>query len=172
MAKKRDHAEKIPALCRIHSIPEPAREHEFVPGRKFRFDAAWPAHRVAVEIHGGEWIGGGHSRGHVFSADQEKMRHAALLGWRVLPFTGEDLAKYQGMVVACIRAALSAENHPITNALNNTGDLTARERVGLAHEAFAEMARASADRRERLNKARKKRAKKKAAQFADGKKLE
>ena len=44
-------------------IPAPVTELKFHPSRKFRFDYAWPEHRVAVEINGGAWSGGRHTRG-------------------------------------------------------------------------------------------------------------
>jgi len=34
-------------------LPEPVVEHLFEVGRKFRFDFAWPAQRVALEVQGG-----------------------------------------------------------------------------------------------------------------------
>lgn len=62
-------------------------EYVFAPPRKWRFDFAWPSRMVAVEIEGGTWINGGHSRGSAFEKDAEKYNTAALLGWKVLRFT-------------------------------------------------------------------------------------
>lgn len=72
--------------CRQLGLPEPEREHKFHPTRKWRFDAAWINHRVAVEIDGGVFCGGRHTRGVGFEKDCEKLNTAALLGWVVLRF--------------------------------------------------------------------------------------
>lgn len=66
--------------------PEPEREHKFHPKRRWRFDFAWPALRVAAEIEGGTWINGRHNRGTGFEKDCEKYNAAALAGWTVLRF--------------------------------------------------------------------------------------
>ena len=38
---------------------------------------------IAVEIEGGVWIGGRHTRGKGFLRDIEKYNEAAAMGWRV-----------------------------------------------------------------------------------------
>ena len=35
---------------RANDLPAPEREHKFHPKRKFRFDFAWPAQMLAVEV--------------------------------------------------------------------------------------------------------------------------
>jgi hypothetical protein len=64
-----------------------SREHRFAPPRRWRFDFAWPAQRIALEIEGGSWAGGRHVRGRGYEADCEKYSEAALRGWRVLRAT-------------------------------------------------------------------------------------
>jgi hypothetical protein len=68
-------------------LPAPIREHRFAPPRRWRFDYAWPAHRLALEVEGGTWSGGRHVRGRGYEADCEKYNAAALLGWTVLRVT-------------------------------------------------------------------------------------
>ena len=34
------------------------QEYRFHPARRWRFDVAWPAQRIAVEVDGGQWIPG------------------------------------------------------------------------------------------------------------------
>ena len=63
------------------------REHRFHPERRWRFDFAWPAQLVALEVEGGTWIAGRHNRGSGFAADCEKYNAAAIAGWRVLRVT-------------------------------------------------------------------------------------
>lgn len=67
-------------------IPLPVREWRFHPLRKWRFDFAWPTQKVAVEVEGGIYSNGRHTRGSAFEADAEKYNTAALMGWRVFRF--------------------------------------------------------------------------------------
>jgi very-short-patch-repair endonuclease len=72
---------------------QPVREHEFCPGRKWRFDFAFlnvpklGGGSLAVEIEGGTRSGGRHSRHAGYSSDIEKYNTASLMGWTVLRFT-------------------------------------------------------------------------------------
>ena len=68
-------------------------EYRFHPRRRWRFDFAWPSVKIAVEIDGGAYTRGRHTRGKGFEADCEKMNAAALLGWRVLRFTPQMLER-------------------------------------------------------------------------------
>ena len=82
------HAEYLLLLhLRAAGLPEPQTEYRFAPPRRWRFDFAWPAAMLAVEVEGGSWIAGRHVRGRGFEADCEKYNAATLLGWRILRFT-------------------------------------------------------------------------------------
>jgi very-short-patch-repair endonuclease len=72
--------------CRLIGLPDPCVELKFHPTRRWRFDAAWPHAKIAVEIDGGVFLPGGgrHSRGAGYRADCEKYAEAAILGWRVI----------------------------------------------------------------------------------------
>jgi len=72
---------------RLTGIPAPAREYRFHPRRRWRFDFAWPLHRIAVEVDGGIYCRGRHVRGAGFEKDAEKRNAAVMAGWRVLHFT-------------------------------------------------------------------------------------
>ena len=85
-------------------LPRPEREHRFAPPRRWRFDFAWPARRIAAEVEGGTWSRGRHVRGRGFEADCEKYNAAALAGWRVLRFTGAMVE--DGRALATIEEAL------------------------------------------------------------------
>jgi hypothetical protein len=65
------------------------REFRFHETRRWRFDFAWPAKKIAAEVHGGIWLGksGGHTSGKGRARDMEKINEAAVLGWRVLELT-------------------------------------------------------------------------------------
>jgi very-short-patch-repair endonuclease len=72
------------AFCASMGIARPVAEHRFHPTRRWRFDYAWPEHRIALEVEGGIWTGGRHTRGAGFLGDMVKYNEAAALGWRVL----------------------------------------------------------------------------------------
>ena len=74
-------------LCTLHRFPEPEPEYRFHRVRRWRFDFAWPEHKVALEIEGGVWTRGRHVRPHGFLRDIEKYNWATALGWRVLRAT-------------------------------------------------------------------------------------
>lgn len=80
-------------------------EYRFSPPRRWRFDWAWPACRVAVEIDGGQWAarGGRHNS----DKDREKLNAAAAGGWRVLRFSGAMLAADPAGCIEQVQAALS-----------------------------------------------------------------
>ncbi len=77
--------------CRIHGLGRPIPEFRFDPNRRWRFDWAWPAQMVALEIDGGAYSQGRHTRGKGFIKDQEKLNEAALLGWLVLRTVPDDV---------------------------------------------------------------------------------
>lgn len=83
-AKQKAFQEGMEGWCRSAGFPNPVFEHRFHADRKWRFDIAFPDRKVAVEIHGGLFRFGHHSRGKGFLDDREKMGEAQRLGWKVL----------------------------------------------------------------------------------------
>jgi len=84
---------------RALGVPEPEREYMFAKKameRNWRLDFAWPEHMLAVELQGGIWNRGRHSRGAGYIADCEKANAAVLLGWRLLRFTRESVEDGSG----------------------------------------------------------------------------
>jgi hypothetical protein len=73
--------------CGVVGLPKPEREVRFSPPRRWRFDYAWPEYKVALEIEGGAWTKGRHTRGAGFIKDMEKYSEAAIMGWCVLRLT-------------------------------------------------------------------------------------
>lgn len=72
--------------CHAYRL-EPTREHQFCD-RKWRFDFAWPAQKIAVEVEGGTSFGRSrHSKGAGFERDAEKYNRAAREGWVVLRYS-------------------------------------------------------------------------------------
>ena len=68
-------------------------EHKFHDTRKWRIDFAIVDQKIGIEIDGGVWSGGRHTRGNGFVEDMEKYNAAVTLGWVILRFTPQDLNK-------------------------------------------------------------------------------
>jgi len=90
---------------RAHKLPEPVREYRFAAKhvgigkglgirleaaglRDWRFDFSWPDLMLAVEVEGGTWISGAHTRGGGFERDCIKYGSAQLMNWAVYRCTG------------------------------------------------------------------------------------
>jgi hypothetical protein len=71
------------AACDAIGLARPVAEHEFALPRGWRFDYAWPAHKVALEVQGGVFMFGGHTDPSGFAKDMEKWNAAAERGWLV-----------------------------------------------------------------------------------------
>lgn len=72
---------------------EVEKEIKFHPTRKWRLDYGIPSLKIAIEIEGGVWSGGRHTRGKGFIGDMEKYNAAACCGWVVIRFTPDDKMK-------------------------------------------------------------------------------
>ena len=83
----------------------PEKEYQFHETRRWRFDFAYPEQQLAVEVEGGTWAGGRHTRGSGYEKDCEKYNEAALRGWSVLRFTGSMIKS--GKAVETLKEALS-----------------------------------------------------------------
>lgn len=88
-------------------IALPEREVRFKPPRRWKFDFAYMAHKLAIEIEGGAYINGRHTRGSGFIADCEKYNEAALDGWTVLRFATPHIKS--GYALQCTERALSTK---------------------------------------------------------------
>lgn len=101
---------------RAAKLPEPEREYRFAAVHvgmgtglrrrltdaklsDWRFDFAWPQHQIAVEIEGGTWSGGRHTRGAGFAEDCRKYNAAQALCWRVFRATGEMVKSGEIIVI-------------------------------------------------------------------------
>jgi very-short-patch-repair endonuclease len=72
--------------------------------RDWRFDLALIARRIAVEVEGGGWVGGRHTRGAGFEQDLRKYAAAQRLGWSVVRVSPKMIQ--DGTAIATIREVL------------------------------------------------------------------
>lgn len=72
-------------------IPRPKRQFKFHPDRRWKADFAWPDENLLVEVQGGVWIKGGHTRGKGFIKDRERNNEAQLIGFFVLEVCREHI---------------------------------------------------------------------------------
>lgn len=108
------------AAAKPDGVPMPEREYRFHGTRKWRFDFAFPqpAVKVAVEIHGGSFVNGGHNRPGQQAKDFEKLNTAIECGWRVVQFNTvqlKDPAACAAVVVDVI-ASLGERIEPLPQA--------------------------------------------------------
>lgn len=94
---------------RVAKLPVPEREFRFHPVRKWRSDFAWQDHMLLVEVEGGTWTGGRHTRGKGFADDCTKYNHAALGGWKVLRFTIDQINKGEALMM--IELVINGASH-------------------------------------------------------------
>lgn len=78
--------------------------------KDWRFDFAWPNLKLAVEVEGGAWVGGRHTRGKGFLEDLRKYQAAQMMGWTVyrtageLIKSGEAVKTIEELIKACREA--------------------------------------------------------------------
>jgi hypothetical protein len=89
-----DRAEVFLRAIKVRGLPLPECEWKFDAKRRWRFDYAWPEKMIALEVEGGVWTGGRHTRGAGFLKDIEKYNRAAVLGWRLLRVTPDKLVSF------------------------------------------------------------------------------
>lgn len=104
-------------LCRGAGLPDPECEYKFHPSRKWRFDYCWPELRVALEVEGGVFSGGRHTRGAGFLRDMTKYNEAARLGWVVVRTVPSKLAKPATVkLIVDVAAAHATDAHKLEEA--------------------------------------------------------
>ena len=99
---------ELAGQLKLYGVPEPQRQLRFEEGRKWAFDFAWPDQGadedgcvyemnrgLAVEVDGGTWTAGRHTRGLGFERDCQKLNAATLAGWRVLRFTSSMVKSWE-----------------------------------------------------------------------------
>ena len=94
------------ALLTHCKVPLPEAEFRFAPPRRWRFDYRWPNQKLALEVQGGLFIGGRHSRGPALLKEHEKLNTAARMGYRILYTTPKQLVSFE--TATTIKQALEA----------------------------------------------------------------
>jgi len=87
-------------------LPIPELEYRFHPTRKFRFDFAWPEHRLALEVEGGIFTRQAHGSIKGMLRDIEKYNLAQMNGWHVLRVIPGDLCMLK--TVKMIKATMQS----------------------------------------------------------------
>ncbi|MDV7383513.1 DUF559 domain-containing protein [Acinetobacter baumannii] len=67
------------------------QEYKFHPERKWRADFLITGTKILIEVEGGIWSGGRHTRGKGYLGDMEKYNEAAMMGFTVLRFSTEQV---------------------------------------------------------------------------------
>ena len=87
-------------------LPEFKRNYHFdKPRSKREMDFAWPEYKVGVEVQGGIWARGAHTRGAGYMRDCSKLDDAQLQGWILLWVTAHHIE--HGKALVWIRRALT-----------------------------------------------------------------
>ena len=102
------------ALLEEHNLPIPEAEYKFHSTRKWRFDYYWPEYHLALEVEGGVWINGGHTRGSGFVKNLEKYNMAAMMGIRVIRCEPKHVCTYATieMINKALAVALKQKDFP------------------------------------------------------------
>lgn len=89
--------EMFAKLCAGFGLPEPVQEYKFHPTRKWRIDYFFECggKKLALEVEGGVWTGGRHTRGAGFVGDMEKYNELTRAGIALLRVQPKDLLKTQ-----------------------------------------------------------------------------
>jgi very-short-patch-repair endonuclease len=86
---------------------KPVQEYRFHPVRRWRFDYALPELKIAIEVEGGVFTRGRHTRPTGYINDLEKYNHASLMGWTLLRVIPGQL--YSTQFMQLIKDAIKAK---------------------------------------------------------------
>ncbi len=84
-------------MAKAYGLPEPEAEFKFSPPRKWRFDwyfeilSGYEFKGVGLEIQGGLFIQGRHTRGAALLKEYEKINEAQIFGYKVLMVTPQQV---------------------------------------------------------------------------------
>jgi hypothetical protein len=98
------HVQLLNNLCPVSSGW--VAEYKFDELRRWRFDVAAVDWKIALEVEGGAFTAGRHTRGSGFIRDMEKYNRATVLGWRLLRFTPQQMA--DGLYINNVQQLMNA----------------------------------------------------------------
>ncbi|MFB1502012.1 hypothetical protein [Thiocapsa sp. N5-Cardenillas] len=103
--KKKYEPRIVAAYYADYGLPIPEFEFRFHPTRKWRLDISWPVRRVCLEVQGGIFIAGRHTRGAALLKEWEKLNTLASMGWRVLYCQPKDVCTIDicELIGACLK---------------------------------------------------------------------
>lgn len=106
----RDFGAVLDAQCQQAGLPVGVAELMFHDERDWRFDRAWPDLALAVEIEGGIYSGGRHTRGYGYEQDLVKYAEATVQGWRLLRVSTGQVSN--GRALGWLRAMMALPANP------------------------------------------------------------
>lgn len=71
-------------LLDARGLPAPVPEYRFHKTRRWRADFCWPDQKVILELQGGIWTQGRHTRGKALLGEWQKLNTAAGMGYRFI----------------------------------------------------------------------------------------
>lgn len=80
------------------------KEFKFCPHRRWRSDFRILGKNILIEVEGGTWSGGRHTRGKGYEQDCEKYSWASANGWVVLRFTTQQVRS--GVAISTVLEAI------------------------------------------------------------------
>lgn len=99
---KREH-ERPPKWDRVAGTPGICggcgTRHAYAKGRGWKCDFAWPNRRLIVEVEGGVYTQGRHTRPSGFVKDIEKYNALTEAGWKVLRFSRREVKSGEALNV-------------------------------------------------------------------------
>jgi len=104
---KQELKDKFEWICKLNKIELDETEYMFHATRKWRADYAWPERKLLVELEGGVFSGGRHTRPMGFIGDCDKYNAAELDGWTLLRYTIEHVNKRPKEIAGQIKEVLN-----------------------------------------------------------------
>lgn len=90
--RRSSHLDRLLRDAKLAGVPEATREHRFHETRGWRFDAAWPERKIAIEYQGGVFHRDpSHSSIGGIVRDYEKFTEASLAGWTLILCTAQTV---------------------------------------------------------------------------------
>lgn len=91
-----------------HGVPSGHSEFYVAPGtlHGWRFDICYPIQRLAIELQGGTWTRGRHSRGSGQTSDYTKHNYATRRGWRIIYFTSDMFKRDRSACIDLVKEML------------------------------------------------------------------